>query len=188
VREKIGTHSNRFLHSYPQFSNYQTGCAWRGSQGLSWPPHRDVALLKDNLPELARVEASVGPALVTTRHRVLIVDDEPIVELTLTKIFEGAGYDARSASTAEKALELMASWRPTLAVLDVILPGIDGIQLSIEIKKIYPECVVLLLSGIADAPGLLPWQTRENGNSFDVLAKPIHPTELLALCGSLLSD
>ncbi len=132
-------------------------------------------------------KVSVKIALVSTPERVLIVDDEPIVAITLTKIFEGAGYNAKSSSTAEEALQVIASWRPTLAILDIVLPGIDGIQLSTEIKKIYPECIIVLLSGTTETTTLLPWATPENGDYFDVLAKPIHPTELLALCGRLLS-
>jgi DNA-binding response OmpR family regulator len=55
-------------------------------------------------------------------HKILIVDDERVITSTLAIIFANAGYDARAASSAEEALELIANWCPDLAFLDVILP------------------------------------------------------------------
>jgi DNA-binding response OmpR family regulator len=71
-------------------------------------------------------------------HKVLIVDDEPLLGNTLAIIFTNAGYDAHATSSAEQALELIAGWCPDLALLDVILPKMNGIELGILLRVRYP--------------------------------------------------
>ena len=66
--------------------------------------------------------------------RILIVDDERVIADSLAAIFENQGYAARAAYSAEQALEIVAQWSPRLAILDVILPGMSGIDLAILIK------------------------------------------------------
>ena len=122
----------------------------------------------------------------TSFHKVLIVDDEPIVAFTLTRIFEAAGYDAMSSSSAEEALEVMASWSPALAIVDVVLPGMNGVELMFKIKKASPECAVILLSGCIETNELLP-QAQGDEGLFDAVAKPIPPIVLLELSAKLLS-
>ncbi|MBP7052898.1 MAG: response regulator [Phycisphaerae bacterium] len=66
----------------------------------------------------------------TTRGRILVVDDEEdIVELvTLNLVREG--YDVLAASTGEQAIELARARQPDLAILDLMLPGIDGLEMA----------------------------------------------------------
>jgi len=59
-----------------------------------------------------------------------------------------------------------------------VMPMLNGIELAIQIRHVRPECKVLLFSGQADTQNLLEAaQTR--GNHFEVLSKPVHPTDLL---------
>ena len=118
----------------------------------------------------------------TTAKRVLIVDDEPVIAETLVLIFAKAGYHARSAYSAEEALELIPGWHPDLAIIDVILPKMSGLDLCIKVKAESPDCKVALLSGASGAIDLL----AAAPHSFEVLAKPIHPKEMLALASRLL--
>ncbi|HMK12126.1 MAG TPA: response regulator, partial [Acidimicrobiales bacterium] len=64
---------------------------------------------------------------MTTGPRVLVVDDEPQLQRALTTNLRARGYEVDSASTGEKALELAARHHPDLVILDLGLPGIDGI-------------------------------------------------------------
>jgi CheY-like chemotaxis protein len=108
-------------------------------------------------------------------HTVLIVDDEKIIGETLGSIFTTRGYEARAAQSAEEAIEVLAEWQPNLAILDVRLPKMNGIDLAIALKNSHPACRVLLLSGYPNTVDLVA-RAQADGHLFEVLAKPVHPT------------
>jgi DNA-binding NtrC family response regulator len=118
------------------------------------------------------------------KKRVLIVDDEHVIADTLVTIFSGAGYESRAAYSAESALELITSWPPHFAIVDVILPGMNGIDFAILLKAMIPDCTVQLFSGQFDTTKLVE-AAQQRGHAFEVFAKPVHPTEFLALASTL---
>lgn len=119
-------------------------------------------------------------------ERVLIVDDEKNIAKTLELIWRSSGYEAKSASSAELALEVIADWAPDLAIVDVILPGLDGIQFAKILDARYPQCRLLFFSGQSTSGDLLE-QARREGYRFEVVAKPVHPKVLLEKTAELLS-
>jgi CheY-like chemotaxis protein len=78
-----------------------------------------------------------------------------------------------------EALDAARAVKPDLVIADVVMPGLSGIDLAIQLKELCPTCKVLLLSGQAQTADLLE-TARQQGHDFEVLAKPIHPTDLLA--------
>jgi CheY-like chemotaxis protein len=122
-----------------------------------------------------------------TRAKILIVDDEPAIADTLALIFSKAGYIATAVYSGKKALALVASERPALVITDVVMPGMDGIELAKTIRSSHPGCHILLISGNAGNYPLLE-VAREAGHSFEILPKPIHPRILIAKVASLLSE
>ena len=86
----------------------------------------------------------------------------------------------------EQALPVMEDWHPALVIIDVLLP-MNGIDLAIRIKSQWPACHLSLLSGQAVTDELLDKAMR-NGHRFDVVAKPVHPSELLGMAGRLLHE
>jgi DNA-binding response OmpR family regulator len=88
-------------------------------------------------------------------HRVLIVDDEKIIGETLAAIFTSRGYESKVAFSAEQAVEMIAEWQPDLAILDVGLPKMNGIDLAVALKNSHPACRVLLFSGHPNTVDLL---------------------------------
>ena len=120
------------------------------------------------------------------RRRILIVDDEITIADTLALIFKTQHYEAQVAYTAERAIEVIAAWRPDLAVLDVILPEMNGIDLAIVIKVNYPGCHVILFSGHANTAMLLE-EAGKKGYQFEVLPKPVHPNLMLERAEDLLN-
>jgi CheY-like chemotaxis protein len=118
-------------------------------------------------------------------RRILIVDDEVAVAETLEMIFRGCGYEVRSAHSAEDAIETIATWQPDLAVVDVMLPQMNGIEFGIVLKSNYPSCRVLLVSGHPDSGELLE-MARKRGHNFEILAKPLHPEVILQIVSDLL--
>jgi CheY-like chemotaxis protein len=112
--------------------------------------------------------------------RVLFVDDERLIADTLAIIFSSQGYETRAVYSAEQASELISDWLPNLAVIDVRLPGMNGIDLDIRLRAEYPDCRVSLFSGQASTSDLLE-RARQNGHSFDIIAKPVPPGEIASM-------
>ena len=117
-------------------------------------------------------------------HKILIVDDERVLAETLAIIFTNAGYDARAASSAERALELIADWCPDLAILDVVLPKMNGIDLAILLRANHPNCRIALFSGQLVTSDLLA-EANASGHNFEIVVKPVHPAVLLSLASQL---
>lgn len=127
----------------------------------------------------------MGKSRKRTR-RILIVDDESSIADTLALIFQMQRYETRVAYSAERAIELLGEWRPNLAVLDVILPQMNGIDLALVIKANYPDCHVLLFSGHANTAMLLEEAIRK-GHQFEIMAKPVYPDVMLERASELLA-
>jgi DNA-binding NtrC family response regulator len=123
---------------------------------------------------------------IDPRTTVLIVDDDEAIADTLAAIFRLHGYDARVAYSAEEAIDNIASCVPDMALLDVNLPGMNGIDLAIVMKANHPGCHLLLVSGHEKTSSLLE-EAAKKGHMFDILAKPIHPTFILERVKGLLS-
>lgn len=121
--------------------------------------------------------------------KVLVIDDEHIVAETLAIVFSNEGYETRAVRSAEAALALLETqeWIPQFVLIDVHLPGKNGIDFATTLHARYPEIPFLLFSGRAETAELLEENTKQ-GRSFDILAKPIHPTVLLGLVSSLLGE
>jgi CheY-like chemotaxis protein len=118
-------------------------------------------------------------------RRILIIDDEASVAETLEMIFRGCGYEARTAFSAEQAIETIAEWQPDLAIVDVMLPQMNGIEFGTILKANYPACHILLVSGHPGTADLLEL-ARQQGQSFEILAKPLHPALILDIVAQLL--
>lgn len=123
------------------------------------------------------------------KNRLLVLDDEHVISDTMALIFSNAGYEARAVYCAEEAMSLLlaAEWIPELALIDVCLPGVDGIDLAILMRAEYPLVHVMLFSGQSATSDLLE-VARSKGYVFDVLAKPVHPSEILGLISRILAN
>jgi DNA-binding NtrC family response regulator len=119
-------------------------------------------------------------------RKILIVEDEAAIADTLAIILSTRGYQVQVAYAAEKAIEIIAVWQPNLAVVDVMLPQMNGIDFSIILKDNYPACRVLLFSGQPDA-GALIQEALKKGHEFPILAKPVHPDQMLHTIEGLLA-
>jgi DNA-binding response OmpR family regulator len=75
------------------------------------------------------------------QKRVLIVDDERVIADTLAIIFSNKGYEARAVYSAEQAFELISDWLPGLAIIDVQLSRMNGIDLAIRLRAEYPAAL-----------------------------------------------
>jgi DNA-binding response OmpR family regulator len=126
------------------------------------------------------------PAIAGSR-KILIVDDEVKIAETLDMIFSTRGYEVQVAYSAEEAVEVLATWKPDLALIDVMLRQMNGIELAIVLRANYPDCGILLLSGHPGTLELLK-EARAQGYDFELLAKPLHPSFILDTVSNLLPN
>jgi CheY-like chemotaxis protein len=110
--------------------------------------------------------------------KIIVVDDEPIIADTLVNILNGEGHEALAMSDGGSAIKWAEMIRPDAVVMDVIMPGMNGIETAKAIMKFLPACRIILFSGQAASTDLLA-RSREEGDSFEILAKPINPVLLL---------
>lgn len=114
------------------------------------------------------------------RLRVLIVDDEPTITDTLVEILNGEGFDAIGASTGEAALASAQSFSPEVIISDVVMPGMNGVELGIQLRKLLPRCRIILFSGQTATVDLLR-DARKMGHEFEIVPKPVKPENLISM-------
>jgi len=85
------------------------------------------------------------------KPKVLVVDDEESIRHVVRGILAANGCEIREAESAEAALPLLESWLPDVALIDIVLPGMDGIQLLTEIKRRHADSEVLVMTSNASA-------------------------------------
>jgi DNA-binding NtrC family response regulator len=109
------------------------------------------------------------------RFTLLIVDDDPHFQILLKTIFMEENYKLQPAKTGEEAIKLLDNFRIDGALIDLKLPGIDGMTLLKEIKRIYPNIMITMITGQRDVQ--LAVEAIKAG-ADDFLHKPFHQEEL----------
>jgi CheY-like chemotaxis protein len=118
-------------------------------------------------------------------HKLLIVDDEPIIRTTLSIVFRKHGFVVEAVESAEAAMQLLQHWTPGIAIIDVFLPGMNGIDLALLLNATVPDCKLLLFSGSPETADLLD-RASNSPHKFEVLPKPVSPELLLLRAAQLL--
>lgn len=118
--------------------------------------------------------------------RVLVIDNEEPLADTLTLILQNAGYETRAVYGGVAALSLIESFVPDVVISDVVMPGMNGIEVCGEISAQLPDCQIILFSGQAATEELMK-DARGKGCEWELLAKPVHPRDLLAKLSLLRS-
>jgi two-component system, OmpR family, response regulator ResD len=132
----------------------------------------------------------IGAAMATPtqsepRASVLVVDDEPTIGEVLARYLERAGYRTRVATDGPQALALSAASPPDLVVLDVMLPGIDGLEVMRRLHEpggAPAPCVILLTARGREAERIVGLRRGAD----DYVVKPFSPGELVARVEAVL--
>jgi CheY-like chemotaxis protein len=112
------------------------------------------------------------------KPKILVVDDERVIADTLAMILNQSGFEALAVYSGEKAVELASAFAPDMLITDVIMADLNGIDAAIRIRALLPQIKILLFSGQAATADLLE-KARSQGYEFEILAKPVHPHDLL---------
>jgi len=115
---------------------------------------------------------------------VLVVDDEKTIADGLRLTLEAEGYDVRTAGSVRAALEALAEVEPHAAIVDLMLPDGDGLQLTRELKRRDPAVEVVVITAYGSVRRAM--EATKDAGAFYVLEKPFDPDELLGLVGNAL--
>ena len=119
-----------------------------------------------------------------TRGSVLVVDDEPTIGEVVSRYLEVAGYATRTALDGPSALDAVADERPDLIVLDLMLPGIDGLEVMRRVRDADPRRlpIILLTARGEESDRIVGLRLGAD----DYVVKPFSPAELVARVDAVL--
>ena len=103
-------------------------------------------------------------------RKVLIVDDEESVVQSITGVLEDEGFRVAKAKSGEEAIKVFQEEEPDVTLLDIWMPGMDGIEVLKRLKWIAPECQVIMISGHATISTAM---TAVKLGAFDFIEKPL---------------
>jgi CheY-like chemotaxis protein len=122
-----------------------------------------------------------------TSQSILVVDDSPANMKLLSFVLESQGYEVRTAMDANEALEVLGSFRPRLILLDIQLPGMDGLELARRLKADPSHAAVLIVAVTASAMKGDEEKAMEAGCD-GYITKPIDTRTLPKLVASYLDQ
>lgn len=110
------------------------------------------------------------------KTRILIVDDEEIVRRCLVRTLAGEHSNVQVVANGKDALQLMAQHPFDVVLLDVRMPGLDGMSVLKTIKENWPECEVIIITGY---PAVEAAKQAVTLGAYDYLSKPVGPDEVI---------
>src|SRR5256886_11447864 len=113
---------------------------------------------------------------------VLVVEDEASIASFVSLYLKNAGYAVRTAATGSEALSQVAAQEPSLIVLDLMLPDIDGIEVCRRIRKASDVPILMLTARDEDVDKIIGLEVGAD----DYMTKPFNPRELVARVKSIL--
>lgn len=128
--------------------------------------------------------------------KIIVVDDEEDIRNVLKQVLERAGYEVQVAESGKEGLELLKDGGADLVITDVIMPGMDGVSLTREIREKFRDTRILVISGggnVAPAsyePGAISTtaflSSAKNAGADQTMTKPFDRQELIRIIGELL--
>lgn len=119
------------------------------------------------------------------RPLALVADDDPMITATLAAVLNVSGLAALTAQDGHAALEIARLIPPEILIADLILPGLNGLELATQVIRNSPDCEVILFAGNSTVAGLNS-TLRSLRPNLRILLKPVHPADLLEAVFSLL--
>ncbi len=125
---------------------------------------------------------TTGTGATGARFRALVVDDEPPLVRVVSGYLEREGFEVDSAADGETALTMARAHRPDVVILDLMLPGIDGIEVCRRMRTFSDAYVIMLTAKSAEVDKLIGLSVGAD----DYLTKPFSPRELVARVRAML--
>ena len=117
------------------------------------------------------------------KERILVVDDEVSIRRALEKFLEGLGYAVSTASNGQEALEVCEKTAVDLALTDLVMPKMDGIELIRKLKSIDPQMMALVMTGFGTITSAVE---AMKAGAYHYLTKPFELEDVAALVRTAL--
>ena len=148
--------------------------------------------MNGNLPEICRgkgganhwVYGTTGQIMVEMR-KVLVVDDEEIVRLSHMRTLAGQNCNVEAVRGGEQALQSMQAQPADVVLLDLRMPGMDGLATLKAIKEKWPATEVVIMTGY---PSVYTAREAVRLGAFDYLAKPVGPDKVLEVANAAMAQ
>jgi len=130
----------------------------------------------------AKLPDGDGRAASSPRQRVLVIEDEPAISRLVASYLEVEGFEVDMTPDGESGVELARERRPDVIVLDLMLPGMDGIEVCRTIRTFSDAYVIMLTARTEEIDRLIGLSVGAD----DYLGKPFSPRELVARVKAML--
>jgi DNA-binding NtrC family response regulator len=110
--------------------------------------------------------------------KILVVDDEEHVRTSLSFWFREEGFEVAVAATGREALEQLRTGPPQILLVDIRMPGMDGLELQRRVKELLPDATVIIMTAYAAVDSAV--QALKDG-AYDYIVKPFNPEDLSRL-------
>ena len=107
--------------------------------------------------------------------KVLVVDDERDIRDGSARILKRIGFQVKTASRGDEALEMLAKEPTAILLLDLKMPGMDGMDVFERVRKMDPSILVIIITGFATVETAI--EAMKNG-AYDFIPKPFEPDQL----------
>jgi len=111
--------------------------------------------------------------------KILVIDDEPEVRETIARILESHGYQVIDAKDGNDGLDVLRDERPDLVITDILMPGCDGLETIMEMRRRAPNAKIIAISG-GGSRGIFDYlDAAQRFGASDTLVKPFGALALL---------
>jgi two-component system, OmpR family, response regulator BaeR len=122
------------------------------------------------------------PATPTTPRRVLVVEDDPKIAQLLLDYLRAEGFEAHAIADGKQALQQIEQAPPALVILDLMLPGLDGVAVCRGVRQFSEVPILMLTARVDEVDRLLGLDTGAD----DYVCKPFSPREVMARVRALV--
>jgi DNA-binding response OmpR family regulator len=119
-------------------------------------------------------------------HRILVIDDDPDIRRLLRLALEDAGYDVREAQEGEAGLAIARQARCALAIVDLFMPGKEGLETILALRREMPQIKLIAMSGGSGQTDMLA--TAKAFGADQTIHKPYELDSLLTSIAGLLAQ
>jgi two-component system sensor histidine kinase/response regulator len=119
--------------------------------------------------------SSLRGEIMAERHTVLVVDDEEAIRDSCCQVLSKVGYECHTAIDGIEGLHLTHQLEPAVVLLDLMMPGIDGLEVLDQVTATHPNLICIVITGYATIESAVEAMRR---GAFDFLPKPFNPDEL----------
>ena len=121
--------------------------------------------------------------MAENKGTIHVIDDEPIIHEVLSQLLTSEGYEVELSSSGEEALEKHSSQFFDVTLLDLLMPGLDGIEVLRGIKKVDPQALIIIITAYASVESAI---SAMKMGAYDYIQKPFKHDELLIIIARAL--